>query len=190
MKLIVGLGNPGEGYINSRHNIGFRCINHFAKLHRISLNQRKCQARIGIGEVAGNEVVLAKPGTFMNLSGKAVSLLEQRFRISLSDLLVIYDDLDLPLGNLRIREAGGSGGHKGMESIIACLGSQTFPRIRVGIGRPEENSWDTTSYVLGDFSPQEEPIIGKAVARVAEVILCFLTEGVTAAMNKYNRSAP
>jgi PTH1 family peptidyl-tRNA hydrolase len=185
MNLIVGLGNPGKAYANNRHNIGFRCINKLAKLQGISLAQRGCQAQFGVGEIAGKEVVLAKPRTFMNLSGRSVKLLMQRFQATPSDVLIIHDDLDLPLGKLRLYSSGGSGGHKGVESIITEVGSRDFPRLRVGIGRPEEGG-DATDYVLSDFSPGEKAVIEDTIARVTEVVLCLLREGIVAAMNKYN----
>ena len=136
-------------------------------------------------------MLLAKPGTFVNLSGKSVAGLVRKHNIPLSDLLIIYDDLDLPLGKIRLRQSGSSGGHKGINSIIFALGSEDFPRIRVGIGRPqaEEQSMseDTiVNYVLSDFSPQEEAIIKSVIARVAEAIDCFLTQGIEAAMSKFN----
>jgi len=136
MKLVVGLGNPGRGYANNRHNLGFMCVNHFARMHNIWFDKKQGKARIGSGKIADNEVVIARPQTYMNQSGEAVSQLVKKFKIGLDDLLVIHDDLDLPLGKLRLRPGGSSGGHKGIESIITKLGSQDFPRLRVGIGRP------------------------------------------------------
>ena len=186
MKLIVGLGNPGKSYAETRHNIGFRCINKLARVYGISLSQRGSQAQFGFGEVAGNKVVLAKPQTFMNLSGKSVKQLMQRFKTQPGDVWIIHDDLDLPLGKIRIYTGKGSGGHKGVESIITSLGNTDFHRIRVGIGRPPENCQDPIDYVLGKFSSDEEAAIENAIARVAEAVLCLLDEGITAAMNKYN----
>ena len=188
MKLIVGLGNPGRTYARNRHNVGFRCLNYFARLHSIRFDHRQCRAKVGLAELKGEKLLLAKPGTFVNLSGKSVACLMHKHGIPLSDLLVIYDDLDLPLGKIRLRQSGSSGGHKGMNSIISALGSEAFPRMRVGIGRPqaEEQSIGEDSivnYVLGDFSPQEEAIIKPVIARVAEAIDCFLTQGIEAAMN-------
>ena len=141
--------------------------------------------------MSGEKLVLARPGTFMNLSGKTVACLVHKHKIPLSDLLVIYDDLDLPVGKIRLRQSGSSGGHKGMNSIISALGSEDFPRIRVGIGRPQGEKQPMSedavvNYVLSDFSRQEEAMIKPAVARVAEAIDCFLTQGITAAMNKFN----
>jgi len=191
MKIIVGLGNPGKGYARNRHNVGFQCLNHFARLHSVGFDRRQCQARAGIGEVRGEKLLLAKPGTFVNLSGKSVACLVHKHKIPLSALLIIHDDLDLPLGKIRLRQSGSSGGHKGMNSIISALGSEDFPRIRVGIGRPEVKGQSISedaivNYVLSDFSPQEEAIIRPAIAKVAEAIDYYLTEGIKAAMNKFN----
>ncbi|HUX47755.1 MAG TPA: aminoacyl-tRNA hydrolase [Dehalococcoidia bacterium] len=191
MKLIVGLGNPGKTYACNRHNVGFRCLNYFARLHSIRLDHRQCRAKVGIGEIGGEKLLLAKPGTFMNLSGNPVACLVHKHGIPLSDLLVIYDDLDLPMGKIRLRQSGSSGGHKGMNSIISALGSEDFPRIRVGIGRPQAEEQSISedaivNYVLSDFSPHEEAIIKPVIATVAEAIDCFLTQGIEAAMGKFN----
>ncbi|NWF77019.1 MAG: aminoacyl-tRNA hydrolase [Chloroflexi bacterium] len=191
MKLIVGLGNPGKTYAHNRHNVGFQCLNYFARLHSIRFDHRQCQARVGLAEVRGEKLLLAKPGTFVNLSGQAVACLVHKHAIPLSDLLVIYDDLDLPLGKIRLRQSGGSGGHKGMNSIISALASEDFPRIRVGIGRPQAVQQPTSedaivNYVLSDFSPQEEATIKPVIAKVSEAVDCFLTQGIEAAMNRFN----
>jgi len=191
MKLIVGLGNPGKTYAHNRHNAGFRCLNYFARLHSIRFDHKQCRARVGLAEAKGEKLLLAKPGTFMNLSGNSVACLVHKHDIPLSNLLVIYDDLDLPLGKIRLRQSGGSGGHKGMNSIVSALGSEDFPRIRMGIGRPqvEEQSVDEdviVNYVLSDFSPQEEAIIKPVIATVSEAIDCFLTQGIEAAMGRFN----
>jgi PTH1 family peptidyl-tRNA hydrolase len=191
VKLIVGLGNPGKKYSGNRHNVGFQCLNHFARLHFIHFWHRQCRARVGIGKMSGQKLVLARPGTFMNLSGKSVACLVRKHRIPLTDLLVVYDDLNLPPGRIRLRQSGSSGGHKGMNSIISALGSEYFPRIRVGIGRPQVEGHSLSedaivSYVLSDFSRQEEAVIKPVIARVAEAIDCFLTQGITAAMNRFN----
>jgi len=193
MKLIVGLGNPGRFHANNRHNIGFMCLNHFAKKHGISFDKKQSRARIGIGKVASNEVVVAKPQTYVNLSGQSVSLLVKKFNINLDNLLVIHDDLDLPLGKIRIRQNGSSGGHKGVDSIISYLESQNFLRIRVGIGRPtttegsdQINKADIIDYVLSGFTPEEKQALNQVIPGVSEAIFCILTEGLTTAMNKYN----
>ena len=191
MKLIVGLGNPGKAYARDRHNIGFRSLNYFASLHHIRFDYRQCQARIGIGEMASTRLLLAKPGTFVNLSGKAVACLVRKHNIPLDNLLIVYDDLDLPVGKIRLRSSGGSGGHKGIKSIISALGTEDFHRVRIGIGRPqvEEQSNDEdiiVSYVLGDFSPQEENVIKSAIVTVADAIDCLLTQGIEVAMSRFN----
>ncbi len=192
MKLIVGLGNPGKTYARNRHDIGFRCLNYFARLHSIRFDRRQCQARVGFGEVGEEKLLLAKPRTFVNLSGRAVSPLVHKYSISLSDLLIVYDDLDLPLGKIRLRRSGGSGGHNGIKSIVSTLGSENFLRIRVGIGRPQVEGLSNTdedvivSYVLGDFTSQEEKLIKPVIAGVAEAIDCFLTQGIEVAMSRFN----
>jgi len=193
VKVIVGLGNPGKVYAHNRHNMGFRCINYLARLHSISMKRHQCRSQVGSGEIAGTEVLLAKPKTFVNLSGGAVGSLMRKHKIPVNDLIVIYDDLDLPPGKLRLRPGGSAGGHKGLESIISALGSQDFCRIKVGIGRPVREDGTAIadedgiiSYVLGDFTPQEEETIKPVIARVAEAIECILTEGITAAMNRFN----
>ena len=193
MKLIVGLGNPGRSYANNRHNIGFMCVNHFARTQGIRFDRKQGQARIGSGEIAGSQVVLAKPQTYMNSSGESVSRLVKRFKVTPGDLLVIHDDLDLPPGKIRIRSGGSSGGHKGINSIISCLGTKEFSRLRVGIGRPlalvgstEMCEADIIAYVLSDFYPDEKQVITQVIPRVSEAILCVLTESLVVAMNKYN----
>ena len=184
MKLIVGLGNPGPQYGPNGHHVGYRCLNYFARLHSIRFERQWCQARIGVGKVASSDLLLAKPRTFVNFSGRAVGPLVSNYDISLNDLLVIYDDLDLPLGKIRLRPSGGSGGHNGMKSVISALESEEFPRIRVGIGHPVETEEAASAdndvivnYVLGDFTPEEEKVLKPAIIKVAEAIDCFLTRG-------------
>ena len=193
MKLIVGLGNPGQVYARNRHNIGFMCLSHFAKTHSIRFDKKQGQARTGVGEVAVNKLVLGRPQTGMNLSGQSVNRLVKRFDVNLNDLLIIHDDLDLPLGKIRISRGSSSGGHKGIESIIRQLGSADFVRIRVGIGRPDvregsdkDKEAEIIKYVLSDFTPDEKKTINQVIPRVSEAILYLLGEGLTAAMNKYN----
>jgi PTH1 family peptidyl-tRNA hydrolase len=191
VKLIIGLGNPGRGYAANRHNIGFLCLNHLAKAQGISFNKKQGQARTGAGEVAGCPVVLAKPQTYMNLSGQSVSRLAKKLRLDPADIIVIHDDLDLPSGKIRIRRGGGSGGHKGVDSIIAELDSRDFLRLRVGIGRPEVPSGeasedDIIDYVLSGFTPEEKLVMDRVIPQVSAAIVCLLNEGLTAAMNEYN----
>jgi len=185
MKLIVGLGNPGKEYAGSRHNLGFRCINHLAKAHGIGIDKRQCQAQLGVGRIAGVQVVLGKPRTYMNLSGKSVHMMMDRFKAKREDIVVIHDDLDLPLGRIRFYANGGPGGHKGVESIIVALGSRDFARIRIGVGRPPPGM-DPVDFVLLDFSPTERPLVEEAIAKVGEAVPFLLKEGLATTMNKYN----
>jgi PTH1 family peptidyl-tRNA hydrolase len=189
MKLIVGLGNPGRSYVRNRHNVGFICLAHFARAQGIRLDKRKGLARIGRGRVAANEVALARPQTFMNNSGQSVSRLIDKFDIDPNDLIVIHDDLDLPLAKVRISFGSSSGGHKGINSIIKEIGTKDFVRIRIGVGRPNKpqiSEDDIIAYVLSDFTLTEKRAIDNIVPTVSEAILCLLTEGLTPAMNKFN----
>ena len=193
MKLIVGLGNPGNDYASSPHNVGFMCVSYFARKHGIKFDKKQAESRTGSGKLAGTEIMVARPHTYMNQSGQAVSRLVRKFKISLDDLLIIHDDLDLPLGKIRIRPGGSAAGHKGVESIIAVLGSRDFARIRVGIGRPisteglpEDISADIVTYLLSELPIEVKKAINQVLPGVSEAIHCFLTEGLTVAMNKYN----
>ncbi|MBM2825695.1 MAG: peptidyl-tRNA hydrolase [Dehalococcoidales bacterium] len=193
MKLIVGLGNPGRSYEHNRHNLGFMCVSYFAKEHVIVFDKKQGNARIGLGEVAGQRIVVARPQTYMNQSGEAVGRLVKKFSVSFPDLIVIHDDLDLPVGKIRLRQGGSAGGHKGIGSIIAELGRPDFLRLRVGIGRPtgvagspEATEASIVSYVLSGFNAEEKPVISQTIPMVSEAILCLLTEGLTVAMNRYN----
>lgn len=189
MKLIVGLGNPGFLYARNRHNIGFMCVSHFAKVHNIVFDRKQGHARTGIGNIGRQKVVLARPQTYMNASGEAADALLKRLNISPVDLIVIHDDLDLPVGKIRLRLGGSSGGHKGIDSIIARIGMPDFYRVRVGIGRPEgapAKEDAVIGYVLSDFTPEERKIIDMTIPKVSEAIAYLLAAGLTAAMNKYN----
>jgi peptidyl-tRNA hydrolase, PTH1 family len=193
MKLIVGLGNPGYSYARNRHNVGFMCVGHLAKQHDIPFDKKQGQARTGIGSIAGKKAVLARPQTFMNASGESVSALARKLNAEPADIIVIHDDLDLPTGKIRLRLGGGSGGHKGIESIIARLGSREFYRVRIGIGHPETSGGTDSmkekaviDYVLSDFSPEEKKVIEGIMLDAGNAIVCLLKEGLAAAMNKYN----
>lgn len=186
MKLIVGLGNPGKEYSGNRHNIGYRCINKLAKMQGIDMKQHGSRAQFGVGEINDCKIALAKPRTFMNLSGEAVKLLGKRFEVLPEDIWVIHDDLDLPLGKIRISRGGGSGGHKGVDSIINELENRDFTRIRIGIDHPPEDCRDTAEYVLGDFGYDEKAVVEDAISRVVEAVLDLVQDGIVAAMNKYN----
>jgi len=189
VKLIVGLGNPGKEYSGSLHNVGFMSVNFFARRNHMSFDKKQANARTGSGKVDGVQVLLARPQTYMNRSGLAVSRLVRKFKINLADLLVVYDDLDLPLGKIRIREGGSAGGHNGMKSIIAELGSQDFPRLRVGIGRPRDTHENVIPYLLGESDPETKKAINGVLPIVSEAILSFINGGVMAAMNKYNQKS-
>lgn len=193
MKLVVGLGNPGRDYVNSLHNVGFMCVNYFARKHNIRFNKEQAKSRIGVGMLNGSEIMVVRPHTYMNRSGQAVSQLVKKFKVNFNDLLVVYDDLDLPLGKIRIRQSGSSAGHKGVESIIQELGSQDFLRLRVGIGRPisteglpEDRNADVITYLLSELPVEIKRAINQILPMVSDAIRCIFTEGLTAAMNKYN----
>jgi PTH1 family peptidyl-tRNA hydrolase len=189
--LIAGLGNPGSEYAHNRHNVGYWCVNRLARLHGISL-KTKTLAAVGEGKIGATAVVLLKPRTYVNKSGEAVVPALRRFKVDPTNLLVVYDDLDLPAGRIRIRDGGGDGGYKGLKSIIASLGSRDFPRIRIGIGRPHvegEPSWEPEvvgDYVLSDPGGQAAKTLQDAVTRAAQAVELMVTEGVEAAMNRYN----
>jgi PTH1 family peptidyl-tRNA hydrolase len=185
MRLIVGLGNPGPRYRCNRHNVGFRCVDFLSRTWGISLSERRAKAVLGQGQHLGHDVVLATPRTFMNNSGEGVAYLLTRFTARPSDLLVVYDDMALPIGKLRIRSAGSAGGHNGIKSIIATLKTQAFPRIRVGIGQPPSGQ-DPVAHVLGRIAKEESPLISEAVQRVAEALDCVFAEGIDVAMNRFN----
>jgi len=184
--LIVGLGNPGSEYAAHRHNVGFHVVDALARAHGLSFVRHKAaQARVADGPIEGRLVLVAKPQTFMNLSGKSVARLARDYQIPSERILVVYDDLDLPLGRLRVRANGGSGGHKGMRSIIDLLGTQDFPRIRVGIDRPP-GSMDPADYVLEPFDRDQTVLIQEAVQRAVSAIECWLVDGIQGTMDRYN----
>jgi len=187
MKIIVGLGNPGLGYLNTRHNAGFAVVDLLANAYKIKVNEWKYEAYLGRGHVAGEAVILVKPQTYMNLSGRAVRQALRGLGAGPSDLLVVHDDLDLPLGRLRLRLQGGPGGHNGIKSIISALEAEDFARLRFGIGRPPAGV-DAAGYVLEEFSPAEQDLFDQATDKAVDAIRSILTEGLTAAMNRFNRA--
>ena len=191
MILIAGLGNPGRLYLHNRHNVGFHVVELLAKRNRLTFEHRKANALIARGAIADHDVVLAKPQTFMNRSGVAIASLARWLHVQPAGLIVVFDDLDLPVGAMRLRASGSAGGHHGMESIIAELGSRDFARLRVGIGRPSagRSPDEVADYVLGDFSTTERQIMGGVYERAAEAIELILTSGVDAAMNRVNNKA-
>jgi PTH1 family peptidyl-tRNA hydrolase len=183
--MIVGLGNPGPAYRHTRHNFGFLAVDELADELNIQVKRLKFKAMIGEGRFNGNKVVLVKPMTFMNESGRAVAPLLRYFKLPLSNLLVIHDDLDLPLGTLRLRPSGGTSGQRGMASIITHLGTQEFPRMRLGIGRPP-GQMDPVDYVLKNFLPSENELLAIVLRTAVEASQNFINEGLTQTMNKYN----
>ncbi len=185
MRLIIGLGNPGPKYRNTRHNLGYDCVDLIAEKWRICNMERRAKAALRRGRWAGQELVLAKPRTFMNSSGEAVSYLLDRFTVDLADLLVIYDDMQLPLGRLRVRPKGSDGGHKGIRSIINALRTDNIPRVRLGIGCLPEGE-DPVDYVLGRFSQEDSLVLNRALESAVDAAECWLEEGIDAAMNRFN----
>ena len=183
MRVIVGLGNPGRTYAHTRHNIGFDVLDTLAKRRVARILSRQCRALVGSFEHYGEQILLVKPQTFMNESGQAVGQIARKYNLEPGEFLVVYDDMDLPLGRIRIRPSGSSGGHKGMNSIIHHLHSQDFPRIRIGIGHQGE----AIDHVLSRFSRKEREVIDVAIQQAADALEMILDEGIEAAMNRYNR---
>lgn len=187
MNLIVGLGNPGIEYQFTPHNVGFLAVDRIAEQCGARVSNRRCRALTASASFAGRPVILAKPETWMNLSGMAVRELVEEFEAEPQrDLIVIYDELDLPLGNMRIRQRGGSAGHNGMESILGALGTDEFLRIRLGIG-PEHKPSDGARYVLSPFRKQQYPVVDEMLERAAEAVKVILENGAAAAMNRFNQ---
>ena len=185
MFVIVGLGNPGKKYEKTRHNMGFLAIDKLAEKHDIKVNKLKHKALTGDGFIFGQKALLVKPQTYMNLSGESVREIVSYYDIDLEDLIVIYDDINLAPGKLRIRPKGSAGGHNGIKNIIAHLGTQFFPRIRVGVGE-KPKGWDLADYVLGRFAKEEEPVIREALDKTVKACCEIMAEDVNSAMNKYN----
>lgn len=186
MFVIVGLGNPGEQYLKHRHNVGFQVVSYLAERHGLRFDDKQHKARIAGGLIAGQRVVLAKPFTYMNDSGQAVAALVRWYKIDpASELLVIYDELDLPFGTIRLRASGSAGGQNGMKSIIQQLGTQQFPRLRVGIGRPPAGG-QAKDHVLNNWSRAEAEQLPELYARVADAVETVLREGLTLAMTRFN----
>lgn len=185
MFLIVGLGNPGMEYAATRHNIGFDMITYLSDKYNISLRSREGKAIVGKGIIEGKKVMLAQPQTFMNLSGESVRALMDYYKLDLEDLVIIYDDISLPVGQVRIRPKGSAGGHNGIKSIIQHLGTQEFSRIKIGVGAKPEGG-DLVKHVLGRFSKEEDSIIRDVFALAEKGLLAMLWDDVAAAMNEVN----
>lgn len=186
MYIIIGLGNPDQRYAATRHNIGFDAITRISDEYDIPLDFKKHKALCGKGYIGGEKVVLAMPQTYMNLSGESVRELVDFYKVSSEEIIVIYDDISLDVGKLRLRSKGSAGGHNGIKSIISHLGSEEFPRIKVGVGdKPKD--WDLADYVLSRFPKEEEPIIRDSLKRTSEAVKSIITDGMAAAMNIYNK---
>ena len=189
MKLIVGLGNPGLEHQFTPHNMGFLAVDRIAEQCGVRVNNRHCRAQTARTRIAGHEVVLAKPETYMNLSGQSVSELVREYQAQPEeDLVLLYDELDLPFGSLRVRPWGRSAGHNGAESVIAALGTQEITRIRMGIG-PDYPVGDGAKYVLSQFKKSQLPVVDQVLDQAADAVRVILADGVQAAMNRFNRKA-
>lgn len=186
MKLIVGLGNPGSKYEETRHNIGFKVIDELSSRYNIPLNETKFRGLFGKGMINGERVILLKPMTFMNLSGEAIRPLMDYYDIDVEDLLIIYDELDLPVGKIRLRYKGSAGGHNGLKSIIAHIGTQEFNRIRIGISRPEPG-YPIVNYVLGTFSKEDKEILKEIISTCADACGSWMEKPFLEVMNIYNK---
>lgn len=187
MYIVAGLGNPGKKYENTRHNAGFLSVETLADKCRIAIETKKFKALVGNGVCEGSKVVLAQPQTFMNLSGESLRELVDFYKIDVaSELIVIYDDISLEPGQLRIRKKGSAGGHNGMKSIISHLGTQEFLRVKVGVGEKPEG-YDLADYVLGHFRGEEKTVMINAFERAAEAVKAIIRDGADSAMNEFNR---
>jgi len=186
MYLIAGLGNPGREYVGTRHNVGFEVVDALCAKFDIKMNKEKFRAVLGDGRIAGEKVIVAKPQTYMNLSGESIREIAEWYKIEEENIIIIYDDISLPAGRLRIREKGSAGGHNGIKNIIYQLQTDVFPRIKVGTGRPENPDYDVKDYVLGHFSPEEVKILTAAAIRATSAVEEIIASGAKAAMNKFN----
>lgn len=187
MKLVAGLGNPGRQYAGTRHNVGFEVIDELAKRHGVGFEAAPADAVMGKWRREGEVVLLVKPLTFMNLSGVAAGQLMRYFKIDVPDLLVICDDVNLPLGRLRVRAAGSDGGHNGLRSMAEQLGTMDYSRLRIGVGRGDERR-DLADHVLAGFAPEEQPGVNDAVTRAADAVECWVLDGLAKTMNVFNRA--
>ncbi len=185
MYLIIGLGNPEEKYANTRHNMGFDVINQLSKECDIKVSKAKFDAFYGMGEIKGKKVILIKPQTYMNLSGESIIRFKKFYKISNKDIIVIYDDIDLKLGEIRLKAKGSAGSHNGMKSVIENLNTQDFIRVRVGIGTPE-NKDDMINYVIGQIPKREREILDESIIMAKDSVLEILENGIDRAMNKFN----
>lgn len=185
MYLIIGLGNPEEEYANTRHNMGFHTINKIAKKYHIEVNRTKFNALYGDGIIEGKKIILIKPQTYMNLSGSAAREFVNFYKVTMEDIIIIHDDIDLDKGVVKIRKKGGPGTHNGMKSVVTELATQNFPRVRVGIGTPEHKK-DIINYVIGQIPKEDANILDEATSKAAEAIVEIIKNGIDTAMNRYN----
>lgn len=185
MKIIIGLGNPDREYEGTRHNVGFSVIYNISDAYNIRVDTKKHRALIGKGVIEGEKVILAMPMTYMNLSGESVRELVNYYKCSAEDIIVIYDDISLDVGKLRIRTKGSAGGHNGVKNIIAQLGTDVFTRIKVGVGE-KPPKMDLADYVLGHFTKEEQPVIRESADRARQAVAVILAEGAGQAMNRFN----
>ncbi len=185
MYLIAGLGNPEAKYDKTRHNIGFRLVEALADRHGISIDNKQHKGLIGKGTINGQKVILVKPLTYMNLSGECIRAAADYYKIDIEDVIILFDDISLDVGKLRIRKKGSAGGHNGIKSIIAHLGSDNFPRLKFGVG-DKPKGMDLADYVLGRFSKEDEAIAVQGIDKACEAVECMLEESIDSAMNKYN----
>lgn len=185
MYIIIGLGNPGKKYEHTRHNAGFDAIDKLAEKHNIKMDKLKHKALLGEGRIGAEKVVLIKPQTYMNLSGESVLSVCQFYKPEFDKLIVMYDDIDLEVGKLRIRKKGSAGSHNGMKSIIKCIGTQEFPRIRIGVSKPPEG-WDLANFVLSKYPKEQEKDLEESFERAVLTIEEIIDSGIESAMNKYN----
>lgn len=188
MKLIAGLGNPGRDYAGTRHNIGFGVVTRISDKYNIPLTSKEHKAVCGKGMVGGEKVILAQPQTFMNLSGESIRSIADYYKIDPEDIIIAFDDISLEVGQIRIRRKGSAGGHNGIKNIIAHLGTNEFPRVKVGVGAKPEGG-DLVRHVLGRFSREDEKVIGEVLDRAVEAVEMIVSDGVDAAMNRYNGKA-
>jgi len=189
MRLIVGLGNPGPEYQWTPHNLGFLAVDEIANRNGIRVERPEAQALVGLGNLAGKDVILAKPQTYMNLSGNSVGRLMDKYELEPEDLLVMFDERDLPWGMIRIGERGSPGTHNGAKSVTSAVGTQEFARLRLGVG-PDHPVGDLAAYVLRPMKKSELEVAGEMVASAGDAVELILTQGIAAAMNKFNRKAP
>lgn len=188
MFVIAGLGNPGRKYENTRHNVGFCVIDRLADKYGISVNEKMFQALVGRGVIEGEKVLLVKPQTFMNLSGESIQPILGYYKVDPEDFVVVYDDISLETGNIRVRGKGSAGGHNGIKNIIARLGTQEFPRVRIGTGE-KPSQMDLADYVLGHFTSEEQKLMAEAYEAGASACVTLMQEGVETAMNHFNGKA-